>query len=231
MSASMSQHRLAEVPLFAGLPSSILDALASASRVRRFPAGQVIFSQGDPGDALVVLEEGRLRISRFSATGEEIVLSVVDSPAAVGELALLDGAPRDATVIAQQAVLVRLVPRSAFLGVLRAPEAMDGLLRTLAGWVRSANQRHADLLGLDVPGRLAKWLLEHAGDRTGASLTPGMTLDLGRTQGQLAAELGTTRSTLNRALQSFADLGLVEIEAGGDHVALLQPVKLVPYFE
>ena len=215
-------HRLAEVPLFAGLPPPALAELARASRPRRYPAGQVLWNEGDPGEALLVLEAGRLRVSRFAASGQEAVLAVVEAPAALGELALLDGAPRDATVTAQGPVAVRLVPRSAFLALLRRePALVEGLLRTLAGLVRHGNRRHADLLGLDVPGRLAKWLLGRAGDETGAGVRPGAVVALGRSQGELAGELGTTRESLNRALRRFADLGLLELD--GERVALLDP--------
>jgi CRP/FNR family cyclic AMP-dependent transcriptional regulator len=212
-------HRLGEVPLFAGLPSSLLDQLAVAGRVRRYAAGQVLFSEGDPGDSLVVLENGQLRVSRFTPAGQEAVLAVIEAPAALGELALLDGNPRDATVTAQRAVTVRLVPRSAFQALVRSePAFVEGLLATLAGWVRLANARHADLVGLDVPGRLAKWLLARA-ERDG-----NREFAIGRTQGELAAELGTTRSTLNRALQEFASLGY--IEAGDDRVTVVKPESL-----
>lgn len=225
-------HRLGEVPLFAALPPAALGELAAAGRVRRYPAGQVVWSEGDPGEALLVLEAGQLRISRFAADGREAVLQVVEAPAALGELALLDGAPRDATVTAQGPVAVRLVPRSAFLALLRRePAVVEGLLATLAGLVRHGNRRHADLLGLDVPGRLAKWLLARAGDAagTGAGVAPGTAVALGRSQGELAAELGATRSTLNRALQGFAELGLVDVEAGGERVALRDPAALAAF--
>ena len=226
--ALLPAHRLADVPLFAGLPPVALADLAAASRVRRYAAGQVLWSEGDPGDALLVLEEGRVRVSRFTPAGGEAVLAVVEAPAALGELALLDGEPRDATVTAQGPVAVRLVPRSALLALLRRePAAAEGLLRTLAGWVRLANRRQADLLGLDVPGRLAKWLLGRAGDDTGERVRPGTTVVLGRTQGELAAELGTTRESLNRALRRFAERGLVAVE--GDHVVLLDPTGLAAH--
>src|SRR5215211_1048118 len=91
-------HRLAEVPLFAGLPPAALQDLVHDSRQRHYPAGQVLWSEGDPGEGLLVLEDGQLRVSRFSPDGREAVLAVIEAPAAVGELALLDGAPRDATV-------------------------------------------------------------------------------------------------------------------------------------
>jgi len=163
MESAHPAHRLGEVALLAGLPPSALDDLAGRSRVRRYPAGQVIWSEGDPGDALLVLEEGQLRVSRMGMDGREAVLALVEPPAAIGELALLDGAPRDAAVVAQRAVVVRLVPRQAFLELLRRePAMMDGLLKTLAGMVRAGNARHARLVGLDVPGRVAAWLLERA---------------------------------------------------------------------
>ncbi|MEA2596995.1 MAG: family transcriptional regulator, cyclic receptor protein [Thermomicrobiales bacterium] len=212
-------HRLSEVPFFAGLSSTLLDQLAVAGRVRRYPAGQVLFSEGDPDDGLVVREAGELRVSRFTPTGHEAVLTVAEAPAALGELALLDGNPRVASVTAQRPVVVRLVPRSAFLELVRGePAFVEGLLATLAGWVRLANARHADLLGLDVPGRLAKWLLART-EREGTSM-----FEIGRTQGELAAELGTTRSTLNRALQELGSLGAIETD--GERVTILKPDAL-----
>ena len=223
-----SGNRLAEVPLLAGLPPAALDALLAGGRVRTYPSGQVLFFEGDPGDALVILEEGQLRVSRLGPHGDEVVLAVVDAPAALGELALLDEAPRDATVTAQRPVSVRLIPRSVFRELLRRePALVEGLLRTLASLVRAGNARHADYVALDVPGRLAKWLLGRATSDAEAAPRPGVTVALGRTQGELAAELGTTRSTLNRALQGFLDLDLIAIE--GDTVTLVDSVGLSAY--
>jgi len=220
-------HRLLDVPLFARLSPAVLDRLATNSPIRRYPAGQILCVEGDPGDSLIVLEVGQLRISRVTVSGDQAVLAVIEPPAAVGELALLDGAPRDATVTAQRAVSVRLVPRGAFLDLIRQePAAVEGLLRTLAGLVRAGNVRHADVLGLDVPGRLAKWLLARAAGQREPALD-GMRLVLGRSQGELAAELGTTRSTLNRALHDFEDLGLLTVD--GDRVIVHQPEALRAY--
>ena len=224
---SAPSHRLHEVPLFAQLAPAVLDELAAAGRVRRYPQGQVIWSEGDPGDSLLVLESGQVRIGRLTAAGQEAVLAVAEAPAALGELALLDGAPRDATVVAQRSVVVRLIPRSVFLALLRRePAAVEGLLRTLAGLVRQANARHADLLGLDVPGRLARWLLARAATR-GEPGPDGLAVPLGRSQGELAAELGTTRSTLNRALGELEALGLLTV--GADRVVLHRPDALLDY--
>lgn len=227
MSTPVPPHDLASVPLFAQLPSTVLDELARITRVRRYPQGQVLCHEGDSGEYLIVLVEGQLRISRFTTIGDEAVLAIMNAPAVVGELALLDGAPRDATVTAQRPVSVRLVPRQVFLNVLkREPAAVQGVLRTLAGLVRAGNARHADFIGLDVPGRLAKWLLRHAGDAEG-TVREGATVELQGSQGELAAELGTTRSTLNRALHDFEGLGLITLAK--DRITLRKPEHLRAY--
>jgi CRP-like cAMP-binding protein len=96
---------------------------------------------------------------------------------------------------------------------------MRGLLQALAGMVRDANARHADLIGLDVPGRLAQSLLRQA--------AATREVKIGRSQGELAAEPGTTRSTLNRALREFESLGMIGID--GERVTILQPQTLASY--
>ena len=221
-------HQLSMVPLFENISAEALEELARFSVARRYPQGQILCNEGDPGDNLIVLEAGHLRVSRWSADGDEVVLAVMEAPAVVGELALLDGAPRDATVTAQRAVTVRLIPRTVFLQLLkREPAAVEGLLRTLAGLVRVGNARHADFVGLDVPGRLAKWLLRQAEKAGGDDSLRGVVFELHSSQGELAAELGTTRSTLNRALHSFEALGLIAVD--GNRVTLEKPEKLAAY--
>ncbi|MFM9106943.1 MAG: Crp/Fnr family transcriptional regulator [Chloroflexota bacterium] len=216
---------LRAIALFRDLPDASLQRLLGESRQRTYPAGQVLWSEGDPGDSLLILESGQLRVSRFTGAGQEVVLQVMEAPAALGELALLDGEPRNASVTAQRAVTVRLLPRKAFRGLLREePALVDGLLKSLAGMVRAGNERHVAAIGLDVPGRLAAWLLARAG---GDPPRKGAAVRLERSQGELAAELGTTRATLNRALKGFEALGL--IETGGDAVTLLDPGELAWY--
>ena len=226
-SRPVEAHRLAEVPLFAGLPQPLLDELAASCRIRRYPQGQVLCNEGDPGDSLIVLESGPLRVSRFTEGGREAVLAVVEPPAAIGELSLIDGEPRDATVTAQRAVQVRLLPRSTFLSLLeREPVFARGVLRSLAGLVRLGNARHADTVGLDVTGRLAKWLLAR-GATHGEREAAGLAVPLGRSQGELAAELGMTRTSLNKTLTRLESLGLLTVD--NDRIVLHRPDALLDY--
>ena len=219
-------HLLGQVPLFAELPPATLDRLGRESRLRRFPRGQVLCSEGDPGDSLLVLEDGRVRIARYSAAGQEVVLAAVEAPAAFGELALIDGAPRSATITAQTPVVVRVLGRDAVLALIeREPSVAMALLRAVTGMVRSTNERLADVLSLDVPGRVAKWLLARA-ETHGTRRPDGLVVPLGLSQGDLAAELGTTRVSVNKALKHFEARGLLALDLDRDAVLLLRPDEL-----
>jgi CRP-like cAMP-binding protein len=199
-------HHLAAVNIFAALDPAMLDALAAESRVRHYPKGQILCSEGDPGDELLVLEAGHAKVCRFTASGREIVLATVNAPLAFGELALLDGAPRTATLIAVSDVVVRFLRRQTVLSLLEGePQVALALLRALAAMVRATDERLVDVLSLDVPGRLAKWLLAQGAERG--------SLRLNQSQEALALSLGTTRVTLNRTLRRFVRLGWIEVEA------------------
>ena len=217
--------QLRRVPLFAGLSEDALAHLVGVSRQRDYPAGQVIWTEGDPGDALLILVSGQLRVSRIEADGRESVLSVVEPPAAIGELALLDSQPRDATVVAQRDVTVRLLPRQAFRELLaKEPAAIYGLLKTMAMMVRTSNERYSRLVALDVPARLAAWLLDRVARGDVAPTGGPIEIVLERSQGELAAEIGATRSTLNRALKELERLGAISVE--GDVITVLNTAGL-----
>ena len=225
--SQLSIETLRTVSILADLPAAALEQLARSSLPRNYRRGQVLCSEGDPGESIYILEEGQLRVTQWTASGDEAVLAVVEAPAAVGELSLLDGSPRSATLTAIGPVRVRLIPRKAFVNLLKEqPQIVPGLLATLATLIRRANARQVDLLTLDVPGRLAKWLITRA-QRTGVPGEDGLTIDLARSQGELAAEIGTTRPTLNRALRAFEEQGIIATD--GPRVTILDMDRLVAF--
>jgi CRP-like cAMP-binding protein len=196
---------LAAVPLLAVLDQATLAELERSSQRRSYAGGQVLFSEGDPGDALLVLESGSIRVSRFSASGQEVVLNELTAPASIGELALIDHQPRSATVTAIGPVVVRWLRSATFESLLeRDPSLMRALLVALVSMVRQTNERLTDLLALDVAGRLAKWLLKNAAD------DGSITID--QSQSMLASALGTTRVTVNRVLNRLERLQIVAID-------------------
>lgn len=225
--AQISIDTLRTVSIFADLPAAALEQLARNSLPRKYRRGQVLCNEGDPGESIYILEEGQLRVTQWTAAGDEAVLAVVEAPSAVGELSLLDGSPRSATLTAVGPVRVRLIPRKAFMTLLQdQPQIVPGLLVTLASIIRRANARQVDLLTLDVPGRLAKWLIDRA-ERMGSPVDGGILVDLARSQGELAAEIGTTRPTLNRALRGFEEQGIIATD--GPRVTIVEMDKLVAF--
>ncbi|HUG14445.1 MAG TPA: Crp/Fnr family transcriptional regulator [Thermomicrobiales bacterium] len=220
---------LSRIPLFAELPDGMLSILAGESRVRRFPDGQVLFSEGDPGDTLLILEEGRVKVSRYTASGQEVVLAIIEAPSAFGELSLIDGAPRSASVTAQAAITVRILPRMSLMGLVHSePSVAMALMTCLVEMVRDTNDRLSDVLSLDVPGRVAKWLLA-AGERSGQPRPGGVAVPFTISQSELAGELGTTRVSINKALKSFESLGLIHLDHEAGRILIIERDELGAY--
>ena len=205
-SQQITTHPMQIVDLFAMLDREALDTLAAASRLRTYPTGQILCWEGDPGEDLLILEAGRVKVCRFTTSGQEVVLAQVSAPIAFGELALIDGLPRTATLVAESEVRIRSLPRTALIDLLTSdPRVAMALMQSMARMVRQTNERLADVVALDVPGRVAKWLL--AQTRTTGTVT------LDQSQESLARHLGTTRATLSRTLGRFERMGLISRQA------------------
>lgn len=200
---------LRSVDLFAGLEPAVLDAVISVAAVRRFPAGSLLFSEGDRGGSLLVLSSGAISIFRTSASGERAVLAVLRPPEVLGELALLDGAPRSASAEATAATTVLAIRREAFLRLLQTqPALVEPLMRHLGGMIRRLSEQTADHVFLDLGGRVAKALLRISAGATGRPATSVVSL----TQGRLAELVGGSRQSVNQVLGGLAERGMLRIE-------------------
>lgn len=203
---------LAKTAIFADLPELARRQLAGKGMQRSYSRGQFLFYQGDPGDRLVVILEGLVKVMVASEHGVEIVLVTVGPPETLGELAMLDGAPRSASVQALEPTTVLLLPRAAVLPLLQDhPQLVIALLAALGRLVRRLTEQTADLVFLDLPGRVAKFLVRMADDR-GVPEGDAVVLDLQVTQGDLARLVGGSRPAVNRILQSFASRGALELQ-------------------
>jgi CRP/FNR family transcriptional regulator, cyclic AMP receptor protein len=198
------------VPLFAVLGEDGLTAAARAGLTRTYGAGQIICHQGDPGDRFYVVLHGLVKVVFTSERGNEIVLRTLGDAEVFGELALLDGSPRSASVVAVESTLVFMLLRERLLELMRQnPRLADEFLRLLGHLVRRLTEQAGDLVFLDLPGRLAKLLLQLAGQH-GAAGRP--VLERGLTQSDLAAMIGASRPAVNRALQSLAARGYLTVQ-------------------
>jgi CRP/FNR family cyclic AMP-dependent transcriptional regulator len=202
---------LRRTELFGRLDDEALAQLAAACRWRTYRRGQYVWYQGDPGDALLVIGEGRVKVVFGSEGGEEAVLVTARDGEVLGEIALLDGGGRSASVVAVEPTTGLLLTRATVLEALgRHPVVLEAMLRTVGGLVRRLTEQAGDLVFLDLGGRVAKLLLRLAGDR--ADTADDVVLDTGLSQSDLAAMVGATRPAVNRVLRLFAARGLISVD-------------------
>lgn len=215
---------LTSVPLFAALGVEDAAALSRALTTRAVPRGHVVFREGDAGDRLFVILDGKVKITRAAADGRENVLSVLGPAEMFGELSLFDPGPRTATATAVTASTLASLDHDDLRPLLDTrPQLGSEFLRALAQRLRRTNDSMADLVFSDVPGRVAKALLELA-DKFG---TPEGTATIVRhdlTQEELAQLVGASRETVNKALSEFAGRGWLQLE--GRSVRLLDRERL-----
>ncbi len=197
--------------LFAGLDDDALRKLAETCTRRTYGRGQFLWYQGDAGDRLMIVASGLVKIVLTSSNGDDVMLATLGRHETFGELAILDGSPRSASVVAAEPTTVLMLNRTTVLDLMsRYPTVLDAVLRYLGRLVRRLTEQNGDLTFLDLGGRLAKLLLRLAENRPVAD--GSVVLDLGLSQSDFAAMVGATRPAVNRVLQRLATRGLISVD-------------------
>jgi CRP/FNR family cyclic AMP-dependent transcriptional regulator len=205
---------LADVPLFADVRRDTLEALAARLRRRRFRRGDRLMQQDEPAHVLYVLTAGSVKVSRMTEDGDELVLGLAGAGACIGEVAVLDGGPRSATVTALEPTEALALDRDQLLTALQQdPQLALTLIATLARRLRSADARLEDAYFSDLGTRLARRLLQII-EEHGHATSSGIEAPLPLTQAELASMLGAGRSRVNGLLGSFQDAGLIRLGRG-----------------
>jgi CRP-like cAMP-binding protein len=198
---------LATVPLFKSLDAAELAKFAELVREKSYPKGSVILFQDDPGDSLFVLRNGRVKVVIIAEDGREVILGMLGVGAHFGELALIDGAPRSAHVIAMEDSTLLVLRREDFRRRLEeSPLVAWSLLAELSLRLRRADEKISSLVLLDVPGRIARMLLDAADE--GGSLK----IEKALTHQTIAHVIGASRETVSRAMREFEQSGLLVTE-------------------
>ena len=211
MDEGFAVESLRRCALFEHVEDAALHVIARQFRRRRFRRNEVIFHQGDPGDSLHVVTSGAVKIVLPSAEGEEAIIATLRPGDFFGELSLLDGAPRSATVVALEPSETMALPRGAFRELLdRDPGLRDALLAGLTHELRRLTGHVEELHFLDLAGRLAMRLSRLARESDPSSRQ--VSLDWPYTQSDLASMIGGTRQSVNKLLSGLVDDGLVVIE-------------------
>jgi CRP/FNR family transcriptional regulator, cyclic AMP receptor protein len=203
---------LRQAPLFSALDDEAASALRASMTETKIRRGEVLFREGDSGDRLFVVSDGKIKLGRTSSDGRENLLAILGPGQMFGELSLFDPGPRSATVTAVTDVTMLVLSHDEMVRWLSGrPEVARGLLSQLAGRLRKANDVVADLVFSDVPGRVAKALLDLSA-RFGRTADDGVHVHHDLTQEELAQLVGASRETVNKALADFAQRGWLRLE-------------------
>jgi len=203
---------LSQAPLFAGLDDEAAAALRSTMGPVTVARGDVVFLEGEEGDRLYVVVDGKIKLGVTSTDGRENLLAVLGPSEMFGELSLFDPGPRTATATAlTDATLAGLGHQDLVAWLTGRPEVAQALLKALAQRLRRTNEAMSDLVFSDVPGRVAKALLD-LGEKFGEVEGDGLRVTHDMTQEELAQLVGASRETVNKALADFASRGWLTLE-------------------
>lgn len=203
-----TRRLLGRLPFLSGVPDAALGRLAAMARPVRHAEGAMLFRRGDPGEGLVIVVDGLVRIHLSTEAGRELTLGLAGPGEPLGEIALIDGGPRSADATALTPVRALLLRHADAAAIIAGDAAVAAaLLRTLAARLRRTTDQ-AEAVGLrSLPERVAMALLQLA------SADPSGLVRL--SQGQIAALVAATRPKVNAVLAEFRSRALIEPARAG----------------
>jgi CRP/FNR family transcriptional regulator len=202
-----------KTPLFAALDDETAMRLADSMTPIHLARGESVFEEGEQGDSLYVIVTGKMKLARTSGDGRESLLSVLGPGEMFGELSLFDPGPRLTSGRAVgEAELLALGNADLRAFLAEHPEVAMMMLAGLARRLRRTNEDMSDLVFTDVPGRVAKALLDLS-VRFGKRTDQGIKVAHDLTQEELAQLVGASRETVNKALADFATRGWLVLGA------------------
>ena len=213
MNDSVDEVIVRKAPIFIGLDEGAAKDLRASMTLVKLRKGQSLFKEGDDGDHLYVIAAGKIKLGTKSQDGRENLLMILGSGDMFGELSLFDSGPRTATATAvTDTKLLSLGQNKVIPWVKEHPEVSLQLLSRLASRLRRTNEVVGDLVFSDVPGRVAKALID-LGVKFGEHKNDGLVVNHDLTQEELAQLVGASRETVNKALADFAQRGWIRLEA------------------
>jgi CRP/FNR family cyclic AMP-dependent transcriptional regulator len=198
---------LRSIPLFSKLDDAELQRFGELMREKNYPKGSVIVFEDDPGDSLFVVRDGRVKVVLIGEDGREVILGVLGVGEHFGELALIDDQPRSAHVIAMEETNLLVLRRDDFRRRVEAnAQVAWSLMMELARRLRRADAKIHGLALLDVPGRIARLLLDFA-EESGSDM-----IEKPLTHQTIAHMIGASRETVSRTIRDFQIQGLIKVE-------------------
>jgi CRP/FNR family transcriptional regulator len=217
---------LRSVPLFSDLEQRELESFSQVAVPRSFPAATRVFHEGDHSDACYIVRSGGFRVTREHSDGRAITLATLGPGDIFGELAMLDGEVRSASVEALEDGELLALPAGEVRALLgRHPEITVKLIAALVRRLRAANERISRQSFQTVPSRVAGVLSQLVAEE--APRTEGGEITIRMNQSDLAQLAGTSRESVSRFLADLERAGVVR--PGRGRVTVLAPAKLRNY--
>jgi CRP/FNR family transcriptional regulator, cyclic AMP receptor protein len=200
--------------LFSKLSASEIDSLISYARIERYPAGREIFAKGSPGQSLMAVLRGRVKISAPSDDGKEVVFTIYSAGEIFGEMSVLDGEERSADATAMDDCELLVLSRRDFLPILenRADLCMV-LLKILCRRLRQTSEQVEDVMFRHLESRVAKKLLQLV-ESVGLRALHSPSVELHVSQRELGSMAGGSRESVNKILQNWHRRGLIDLSKG-----------------
>jgi CRP-like cAMP-binding protein len=202
---------LARLDLFARASAADLDAVTALAVERRYGDGETVFSRGETGEGMVVVLQGRIRLSIVSSEGRELILREAEAGDVIGEIAVIDGGKRTADAIAVGPVIAGFIGQPPFSRLLAdRPGLMMPVLQVLCSRLRETTDQLESIALYPLEARLARFLLWHL-KRHGRTRADGARVaPLTISQGAIASFVGASRPKINRLLSAFEEAGAIE---------------------
>lgn len=224
LSADEKRRLLANVELFSGLSPKEIDAIVPVAQRKELGRKEELFHKGDEGTQVYIVISGKLKALTTSEAGDDVVFSILGPGEVIGEVALMGGTPRTASIMAIDACELLVINRRDFMAFLKDhPEVSVKLLYVLAQRLKRVSELVEDTLFLNLPLRFAKKLSALArayGERT----ETGVRVDLKLSQEEWGDLVGATRESINKQMRAWTEAGIVSVEKG--YIVIHNPHEL-----
>ncbi len=203
---------LKNIPIFSSLSEKHLEELSEIMLEKTYRKNQVIFDQGDPGNSLIIIKSGLVKISLVDSNNHEFIIKTFSMNDFFGEMSLLDCGPRSATATAVEDTLALIIFRDNFIGLIQKnPSVALGMLTELSNRLRTTTENISNLTFFDAYGKVARCLLDLA-DKIGKKEETGLAMQLTLSRQELANMSGLSRETFARILKEFQIRGCLKVQ-------------------
>jgi CRP-like cAMP-binding protein len=222
---AMKRDALLSSAFFRAMRPTEIEEIIGFAAERRIARGTTVFAKGEPGSSMMAVLAGRLRIGSVSHDGKEVTLNVIGPGEIVGEIALLDGKPRSADVVATEDTTVMVIERRDFMPfMLRHETLVERVLAVLCDRLRRTSMALEEIALFEVPARLARLLVKLAAEYGRPEPGGGLRIGIKLSQRDLSNLVASSRESVNKQLKVWRDAGSIDLVEG--HVVILRQKDL-----